>query len=55
MKSSFELINSILLLFRSLDYKRKYQFLGVIIINVINGLFEFISLGSALFFLEALK
>ena len=54
MKSSFKLINSILLLFKTLDFKRKYQFLGVILINIINGLFEFISLGSALFFLETL-
>ena len=54
MKSSFKLINSIFLLFKTLDFKRKYQFLGVILINIINGLFEFISLGSALFFLETL-
>lgn len=49
-----KLINSIFLLFQSLDYKRRYQFGGILFINILNGLFEFISIGSALLFLEAL-
>ncbi len=54
MKKNYRLINSIYLLFKSLDQKRRYQFLGILLINIINGLFEFISVGSALLFLESL-
>ena len=54
MNKNYKLLNSILLLFKSLDQKRRYQFLGILFINIINGLFEFISVGSALLFLESL-
>ena len=54
MNKNYKLFKSILLLFRSLDSKRRYQFIGILFINIINGLFEFISLGSALLFLESL-
>ncbi len=54
MNKNHKLLNSIFLLFNSLDSKRRYQFLGILFINIINGIFEFISLGSALLFLETL-
>ena len=54
MKRSYKLLNSIFRLFKSLDKKRKYQFLGILFINIFNGLFEFISIGSALLFIESL-
>ena len=54
MKKKYKLYLSIILLLKSLDLRRKYQFLGIILINIINGLFEFISIGSALLFLESL-
>ena len=54
MKRSYKLLNSIFHLFKSLDKKRKYQFLGILFINIFNGLFEFISIGSALLFIESL-
>lgn len=54
MNKSYKLLNSIFLLFKSLDRKRKIQFIGIIFINIFNGIFEFISIGSALLFLEAL-
>ncbi len=54
MIKSYKLFNLIISLFKILDKKRKYQFLGILIINIVNGLFEFLSLGSALLFLEAL-
>ena len=54
MNKNNKLLKSIFLLFRSLDSKRKYQFVGILIINILNGLFEFVSLGSALLFLESL-
>ena len=54
MKRSYKLFNSIFYLFKSLDRKRKYQFLGILFINTFNGLFEFISIGSALLFIESL-
>ena len=54
MNKNNKLLKSIFLLFRALDSKRKYQFVGILIINILNGLFEFISLGSALLFLESL-
>ena len=54
MGKRHKLISSIFLLFQSLDTKRKYQFGGILFINILNGLFEFISIGSALLFLEAL-
>ena len=54
MNKNYKLLNSIYFLFKSLDQKRKYQFIGIIIINIINGLLEFISVGSALLFLESL-
>jgi len=54
MNKNNKLLKSIFLLFRALDSKRKYQFVGILIINILNGLFEFVSLGSALLFLESL-
>ena len=54
MNKKIKLFNSIYILFKELDKKRKYQFIVILLINIINGLFEFISLGSALFFLETL-
>ena len=54
MNKNFKLIKSTFLLFKSLDKKRKFQFFGILIINILNGFFEFISLGSALLFLESL-
>ncbi len=54
MKRSYKLLNSIFLLFKSLDKKRKFQFFGILFINIFNGLFEFISIGSALLFIESL-
>ena len=54
MNKNYKLINSIFLLFKSLDNKRKVQFIGVFFINILNGLFEFFSIGSALLFLEVL-
>ena len=54
MNKNNKLLKSIFLLFNSLVSKRKYQFLGILIINILNGLFEFVSLGSALLFLESL-
>ncbi len=54
MKKTKKLINSILLLFKSLDNKRRYQFVGILFINIFNGIFEFISIGSALLFIESL-
>ena len=54
MNKKIKLFNSIYILFKELDKKRRYQFIIILLINIINGLFEFISLGSALFFLETL-
>ena len=54
MNKSYKLLNSIFLLFRSLDNKRRYQFIGILFINIFNGIFEFISIGSALLFIESL-
>lgn len=54
MNKNNKLLKSIFLLFRALDSKRRYQFVGILIINILNGIFEFISLGSALLFLESL-
>ena len=54
MNKNHKLFKSILLLFKVLDAKRRYQFIGILFINIFNGLFEFISLGSALLFLESL-
>ena len=54
MNKNYKLFKSIFLLFKVLDSKRRYQFIGILFINIFNGLFEFISLGSALLFLESL-
>ena len=54
MNKNYKLFRSILSLFKALDSKRRYQLLGILFINILNGLFEFISLGSALIFLESL-
>lgn len=54
MNKNHRLLKSIFLLFKALDTKRRYQFIGILFINILNGLFEFISLGSALLFLESL-
>ena len=54
MNKNHKLLKSIYLLFKALDLKRRYQFIGILLINILNGLFEFISLGSALLFLESL-
>ena len=54
MNKNNKLLKSIFLLFSALDSKRRYQFVGILIINILNGIFEFISLGSALLFLESL-
>ena len=54
MKRSYKLFNSIILLLKSLDKKRRFQFFGILFINIFNGLFEFISIGSALLFIESL-
>ena len=54
MSKSTKLLNSIILLFKTIDNKRRFQFSGILFINIINGLFEFISVGSALLFLESL-
>ena len=54
MNKNYKLINSIFLLFQALDYKRRLQFFLILLINIINGLFEFLSIGSALLFLEVL-
>ena len=54
MNKNFKLLKSIFLLFKALDSKRRYQFIGILLINIINGLFEYVSLGSALLFLESL-
>ncbi len=54
MHKNYKLLKSIFLLFKALDSKRRYQFIGILFINILNGLFEFISLGSALLFLESL-
>ena len=54
MNKNYKLLKSIFLLFKALDSKRRYQFIGILFINILNGLFEFISLGSALLFLESL-
>jgi len=54
MNKNFKLLKSIFLLFKALDSKRRYQFIAILLINIINGLFEFVSLGSALLFLESL-
>ncbi len=54
MNKSYKLLNSIFLLFRSLDNIRRYQFIGILFINIFNGIFEFISIGSALLFIESL-
>ena len=54
MKRSYKLLNSIFYLFNSLDRTRKYQFLGILFINIFNGIFEFITIGSALLFIESL-
>ena len=54
MNKNYKLFRSIILLFKALDSKRRYQLLGILFINILNGLFEFISLGSALIFLESL-
>ena len=37
-----------------LDVLIFFGFIGILFINILNGLFEFISLGSALLFLESL-
>ena len=54
MGKSYKLFNSIYLLFKSLDKKRRLQFIGIVFINIVNGLFEFITIGSALCFIESL-
>ena len=54
MKRSYKLLKSITDLFQAIDRKRKYQFFGIIFINILNGLFEFITIGSALLFIESL-
>ncbi len=54
MTKSYKLLNSILLLFKSLDSKRRYQFTCILFINIFNGIFEFITIGSALLFIESL-
>ena len=54
MNKNNKLINSITLLFRSLDSKRRYQFVGILLINIFNGIFEFVTIGSALLFIESL-
>ena len=54
MRKSYKIFNLIFSLFKVLDKKRKFQFLGILIINILNGFFEFLSLGSALLFLETL-
>ena len=54
MNKNFKLLKSIFLLFKALDSKRRYQFIAILLINIINGLFEYVSLGSALLFLESL-
>ena len=54
MNKNFKLLKSIFLLFKALDSKRRYQFIAILLINILNGLFEYVSLGSALLFLESL-
>ena len=54
MYKEYKLLKSIIQLLRNLDKSRKFEFICIIFINIINGLFEFINLGSALLFLEAL-
>ena len=54
MNKSLRLVSSISLLFKTLDKKRRIHFGIILVINIINGIFEFISVGSALLFLESL-
>ena len=54
MNKNHKLLHSIFLLFKVLDFKRRVQFFSILSINIVNGLFEFLSIGSALLFLEVL-
>ena len=54
MNKNHKLLHSIFLLFKVLDFKRRVQFFLILSINIVNGLFEFLSIGSALLFLEVL-
>ena len=49
------IINSLYLLYKNIDFKRRFQLLVIIILNIINGIFEFITLASASLFLESLS
>ena len=49
------IINSLYFLYKNIDFKRRVQLLIIIILNIINGTFEFITLASASLFLESLS
>jgi ATP-binding cassette subfamily B protein len=49
------IINSLYFLYKNIDFKRRVQLLIIIILNIINGTTEFITLASASLFLESLS
>ena len=49
------IINSLYFLYQNIDFKRRFQLLIIIILNIINGTFEFITLATAGLFLESLS
>ncbi len=49
------IINSLYFLYKNIDFKRRFQLLIIIILNIINGTFEFITLAAASLFLESLS
>ena len=48
------IINSILNLYGNIDFKRRFQLIILIFLNLINGVLEFVTLSSASLFLESL-
>ncbi len=48
------IINSIIDLYKNIDFKRRFQIIFLIILNIINGILEFVTLSSASLFLESL-
>ena len=49
------IFNSLYFLYQNIDFKRRFQLLIIIVLNIINGIFEFITLASASLFLESLS
>ena len=48
------IINSIFNLYGNIDFKRRFQLIILILLNLINGILEFVTLSSASLFLESL-